>query len=115
MPFLENRDLAKTYRNAEVPVPVLSGLTLDVERARCWRSSARPEVGNRRSCTSCFYRPDSVSSRIGDKLLTKMGAHDLLLLRNRYVGFVFQFHHLLPDVRERGDAGMDRKMRTDRR
>jgi len=32
MPFLEARSLSKTYRNAEVPVPVLNDLELTVER-----------------------------------------------------------------------------------
>jgi len=32
MPFLDADHLSKTYRNAEVPVPVFSDLTLQVER-----------------------------------------------------------------------------------
>jgi ABC-type lipoprotein export system ATPase subunit len=32
MPFLEARSLSKTYRNAEVPVPVLNEMELTVER-----------------------------------------------------------------------------------
>ena len=32
MPFLEGQQLAKTYRNAEVPVVVFSGLDLEVEK-----------------------------------------------------------------------------------
>ena len=32
MPFLEARTLSKTYRNAEVPVPVFENLNLEVEQ-----------------------------------------------------------------------------------
>ena len=41
--------------------------------------------------------PDSGDIRIGDQRLDGLGRHDLALFRNRTIGFVFQFHRLLPD------------------
>jgi len=40
---------------------------------------------------------DGGSVCVGGKNLDKLGANELALYRNRHIGFVFQFHHLLPD------------------
>src|SRR5688500_3795722 len=42
-------------------------------------------------------RADSGSIRIGDVELRSMSDAALVAFRNRNVGFVFQFHHLLPE------------------
>jgi lipoprotein-releasing system ATP-binding protein len=42
-------------------------------------------------------RPDSGSVRVDDRELTHLPADELARFRNRNVGFVFQFHHLLPE------------------
>ena len=40
---------------------------------------------------------DGGSVCVGGKNLDKLNAQELALYRNRHIGFVFQFHHLLPD------------------
>jgi len=42
-------------------------------------------------------RPDRGSVRVADRDLTAMTNDELSRFRNRNVGFVFQFHHLLPE------------------
>ncbi len=42
-------------------------------------------------------RPTSGTVYYGDKSLTGLGEKALASYRNRFVGFVFQFHHLLPE------------------
>jgi lipoprotein-releasing system ATP-binding protein len=42
-------------------------------------------------------RPDSGRIDAAGRDLTAMGDGDLVAFRNRHVGFVFQFHHLLPE------------------
>ena len=41
--------------------------------------------------------PTSGSIRIDDRDLTRMNAAELAAFRNQTIGFVFQFHHLLPE------------------
>jgi len=52
---------------------------------------------------------DSVDAglvRIGDADLAAMRPDDLTKFRNKHVGFVFQFHHLLPEFTALENAGM---------
>ena len=41
---------------------------------------------------------DGGSARLGELELTRLGGAELARVRNEKVGFVFQFHHLLPDL-----------------
>ena len=42
-------------------------------------------------------RPDSGDVRVGDVDLARVNDAEIVAFRNRHVGFVFQFHHLLPE------------------
>ena len=42
-------------------------------------------------------RPSSGKVHINDKEVSSMGERELSQFRNRNIGFVFQFHHLLPE------------------
>src|SRR5438270_12618854 len=99
MPFLEARTLSKTYRNAEVPVQVFEAIDLDVERGEMLaivgpsgivKSTLLHHLGG-------LDRPDGGSVRVADRELTSMTNDEMSRFRNRNVGFVFQFHHLLPE------------------
>src|SRR4051812_21962730 len=118
MPFLEGQSLSKTYRNAEVPVMVFGGLDLEVEKGEMLAIVGPSGIGKSTllHLLGGLDRPDSGTIRIDDKVLTKMGADDLARFRNRHVGFVFQFHHLLPEftaVENVAMPGWIGRMRTD--
>jgi lipoprotein-releasing system ATP-binding protein len=51
-------------------------------------------------------RADSGSIRIGDTNLLALSDSSLVDFRNRHVGFVFQFHHLLPEFDARENVEM---------
>jgi lipoprotein-releasing system ATP-binding protein len=99
MPFLEARALAKTYRNAEVPVAVLQGLDLAVERGEMLAIVGPSGIGKSTllHLLGGLDRPDSGDISVDDRDLTKLSNDELARYRNRNVGFVFQFHHLLPE------------------
>ena len=99
MPFLEARDLSKTYRNAEVPVPVLNDFHLTVERGEMLAIVGPSGIGKSTllHLLGGLDRPDSGSVRVDDVDLTALSNDELARFRNRNVGFVFQFHHLLPE------------------
>ncbi|HXI14439.1 MAG TPA: ABC transporter ATP-binding protein [Thermoanaerobaculia bacterium] len=99
MPFLEARDLSKTYRDAEVPVPVFQNLTLEVERGEMLAIVGPSGIGKSTllHILGGLDRADSGSVRVGEQQVSSMSTDALATFRNRNVGFVFQFHHLLPE------------------
>lgn len=99
MPFLEARGLSKTYRNAEVPVEVFRSVDLNVERGEMLAIVGPSGIGKSTllHLLGGLDRPDAGTIRVGDRELTSMTNDELARFRNRNVGFVFQFHHLLPE------------------
>jgi len=99
MPFLEGQQLAKTYRNAEVPVVVFSGLDLEVEKGEMLAIVGPSGIGKSTllHLLGGLDRPDRGKIRVDDRDLGTLTADQLARFRNRSVGFVFQFHHLLPE------------------
>ena len=99
MPFLVGQELSKTYRNAAVPVLVFSGLDLVVEKGEMLAIVGPSGIGKSTllHLLGGLDRPDSGSVRVDDRELTHLPADELARFRNRNVGFVFQFHHLLPE------------------
>ena len=99
MPFLEARGLSKTYRNAEVPVPVFASLDLVVEKGEMLAIVGPSGIGKSTllHLLGGLDRPDSGSIHVEGRELTPLSNDELAKFRNRNVGFVFQFHHLLPE------------------
>jgi len=99
MPFLEARGLTKTYRGAEVPVRVFENLDLDVERGEMLAIVGPSGIGKSTllHLLGGLDRADAGTLRVEQNDVTAMSADDLARFRNRNVGFVFQFHHLLPE------------------
>ena len=99
MAFLEGQELSKTYRNAEVPVVVFSGLDLAVERGEMLAIVGPSGIGKSTllHLLGGLDRADSGTIRVYEHDLMGMSADELARFRNQKVGFVFQFHHLLPE------------------
>ena len=108
MPFLEARNLSKTYRNAEVPVEVLRGIDVVVEKGEMLAIVGPSGIGKSTllHLLGGLDRPDGGSVRVDDHDLTSMSNDELARFRNRNVGFVFQFHHLLPEFSAEENVAM---------
>ncbi len=99
MAFLEARGLSKTSRNAEVPVVVFDGLDLEVQQGEMLAIVGPSGIGKSTllHLLGGLDRADSGQVRVAEHELTRMTADALARFRNQNVGFVFQFHHLLPE------------------
>ncbi len=99
MVFLEAQGLSKTYRNAEVPVSVFENLTMSVRSGEMLAVVGPSGIGKSTllHLLGGLDRPDRGKITVADRELTTMTNDDLARWRNRSVGFVFQFHHLLPE------------------
>jgi len=99
MAFLEAQGLSKTYRNAEVPVSVFENLTMSVRSGEMLAVVGPSGIGKSTllHLLGGLDRPDRGKILVADRELTTMTNDELARWRNRSVGFVFQFHHLLPE------------------
>jgi lipoprotein-releasing system ATP-binding protein len=97
--FLRVRDICKTYRSGEVQLEVLSGLSLDLPQGEM--AAVTGVSGSGKSTLLHVLGgmdfPDRGSVKIGDTEIGRLDPTKLSDFRNRTVGFVFQFHHLLPE------------------
>ncbi|MBO6795234.1 MAG: ABC transporter ATP-binding protein [Balneolaceae bacterium] len=99
--ILRAQDITKSYaseKNAD-PLVVLDGVSLEIQH-----SQITSIVGSSGSGKSTLLHilggldsPDSGNVFWGEKNLAKMHTDQLAEFRNKNIGFVFQFHHLLPE------------------
>ena len=108
MPFLEAHALSKTYRNAEVPVPVFSDMNVTVERGEMLAVVGPSGIGKSTllHLLGGLDRPDGGSISVDGRDITGMSNDELARFRNKNVGFVFQFHHLLPEFSAEENVAM---------
>jgi ABC-type lipoprotein export system ATPase subunit len=96
--LLEVRDVTKVYKGAPEPPQVLKGVNLQLTAGEsvavvgpsgCGKSTLLNLIG-------ALDRPSSGSILFEDRDLSELDSRELAAFRNASVGFVFQFHHLLP-------------------
>jgi lipoprotein-releasing system ATP-binding protein len=92
-------DLVKTFGTGEAATRVLRGLSLVLERGELAALLGRSGSGKSTLLTilGTLMKPTSGQHvMLGLDLVTASDA-ELTVFRNRHIGFVFQFHNLLPD------------------
>jgi lipoprotein-releasing system ATP-binding protein len=93
------RGLRKSYRDAEREVTVLRHVDLEVE-AGALVAIVGPSGSGKTTLLQLLGAldvPDEGSVEIGTTNLAKLDGARLARFRNKTLGFVFQFHQLLPD------------------
>ncbi len=98
-PFLVTRGLHKSYPVAGQRLHVIRDLDIEVGRGEMVAIVGASGVGKSTllHVLGGLDRPDQGDVRVGDVDLAHIADDALVAFRNRHVGFVFQFHHLLPE------------------
>jgi lipoprotein-releasing system ATP-binding protein len=92
-------NLTKIYSGRAEEVVVFRGLNLEVELGEMIAITGESGAGKSTllHLLGGLDRPTSGSVKIGEFDIAKNAELDLACFRNRRIGFVFQFHHLLPE------------------
>ena len=101
-PLLLAESLHKTYRLGEVEVPVLKGASLQVEAGE-WVAILGSSGSGKSTLLHLLGgldRPDPGAGRIvfNGQDIAGHTRRERNIYRNRSIGFVFQFYHLLPEL-----------------
>jgi lipoprotein-releasing system ATP-binding protein len=96
------KDLRKSFQHPSRPertLEVLKGIDLTIDEGEVVAIVGQSGAGKSTflHCIGTLDIPTGGSIRIAGEELTTMSGSRLADLRNRTIGFVFQFHHLLPE------------------
>ena len=113
--ILKAQNLSKTYQEGKIHTQVLTGLDISIDKGE--RVAIVGSSGSGKS-TLLHILGGLDTPTTGDVWL--MGEHLNKLseqrrgeLRNRYLGFIYQFHHLLPEFTATENVAMPLLMRAD--
>ncbi|MBT0665543.1 ABC transporter ATP-binding protein [Geobacter pelophilus] len=97
--LLEIRGVHKSFGSGAAKVDVLKGIDLDVAEGETIALVGASGAGKSTlmHILGTLDRPTSGSVLFRGEDVFKAGDQGLALFRNRSIGFVFQFHHLLPE------------------
>jgi len=97
--MIEAQDLKKSFKLDQAEVHVLKGVSLEIKRGELVAIVGASGVGKTTllHILGTLDRPTSGTVRFDGNDVFAMDDQTLAEFRNRKVGFVFQFHHLLPE------------------
>ena len=108
MAFIEARGIVKSYPVGQTSLTVLRDLDLSVDAGEMVAIMGASGVGKSTllHVLGGLDRVDAGTIVIGDANVTTLPDAEVVAFRNRHVGFVFQFHHLLPEFSALENAEM---------
>jgi len=102
-PFLRVEALRKEFSRKTGTLEVLKGISFSLERGEMLGVVGVSGAGKTTllQIVGTLDRPTSGAVVYDGRDVTGMGEEELAGFRNRSIGFVFQFHHLLPEFNSR--------------
>jgi len=99
MSFISAQGIVKSYDVGGSQLTILRGLDLEVAAGEMVAVVGASGVGKSTllHILGGLDRADEGTLVVGDGNLTTMADQEIVAFRNRRIGFVFQFHHLLPE------------------
>lgn len=97
--LLEAKNIHKTFKKGKLSIPVLRGVDLTIKRGEALAVVGASGAGKSTLLHILGTLDEPSLGRIyfNGKDITKADEANRCEFRNRHLGFVFQFHHLLPE------------------
>jgi len=98
-PLVRIVNVTRTFHHLGRPLEVLRGIDLEIREAD-FVAIVGPSGAGKSTLLHCIGTldlPTSGQILIGGQDITRLSGQRLAALRNKNIGFVFQFHHLLPE------------------
>ena len=96
---IEAEQIFKTYSNGRKELEVLSGIGLNVNSGNIITIMGQSGAGKSTllNILGTLDTPDKGVLKINNIKVDALLEDELAKLRNKHIGFIFQFHHLLPE------------------
>ena len=97
--ILDAKNIIKSYKNGQNSLVVLDQCNLSVDTGEI--ITIMGESGSGKSTLlnilGTLDKPDSGEILLKNKNVTHLSEDDIAKVRNKHIGFIFQFYHLLPE------------------
>lgn len=106
--FIEVQDLCRSFRNTGAPIEILKGANLSLGEGDTLAIVGASGIGKSTflHILGTLDRPDSGKLFFQGENVLLFDNNRLARFRNKSVGFMFQFHHLLPEFSALENASM---------
>ena len=97
--ILQLKDLKKSFREKKTELKIIDNLNLEVKEGDFIAVLGKSGSGKSTflNLIGILDKPDSGEIFIENKNVNELKEEERDLLRNRFLGFIFQFHYLLPE------------------
>jgi len=97
--ILQAESLSKSFRNGTKVLSVFTGVSIDIESGDLITIMGPSGSGKSTllNILGTLDTPDSGSLILDGKPVGSLSNNQIAKIRNTHIGFVFQFHHLLPE------------------
>jgi putative ABC transport system ATP-binding protein len=122
--ILKLQEVSRVYKNGQVKIEALKNINLSIGEGD-FISIMGPSGSGKSTLLNiigCLDKPTSGTYEISEQRVEKMRDGQLADIRNKFIGFVFQSFHLLPDLNAqanvelpliyRGTNGRNRRMKA---
>tara|TARA_Y100000590_G_scaffold239937_1_gene269846 strand:- start:2453 stop:3127 length:675 start_codon:yes stop_codon:yes gene_type:complete len=97
--ILQAKNLTKSFQNGDKILSVLNNISIDIYESDCITIMGESGAGKSTllNILGTLDSPTSGLLLLNNENIIDLSKNQIAELRNKYLGFIFQFHHLLPD------------------
>jgi lipoprotein-releasing system ATP-binding protein len=106
--FIEIQNLSKRFQDSGAPIEILKNVELKLDEGESLAMVGASGIGKSTflHILGTLDRPDQGKLFFQGEDVLQFGSSRLAQFRNQFIGFIFQFHHLLPEFSALENAAM---------